>query len=326
MLEKMAKSSGARRLRKALSDLSVVFTTLAVFFVISLFNRNFTSPTNIRNVLLTVAPMVVMASGYTFVILTGSIDLSNGTLLALTCVTTSLLLPRYGNLAVLPALLIGVVAGLINGILIVSLKMPAFIVTLCTTQIWKCAALVISGGASKSIPKSAWGYLNWAGTSVLGVPLLFYAAIAIWLVLVFLQKNTVIGRRIFAIGANEKAARMMGISIKATRIQAYVICSIAAAIAGYMYALRLKSSTPTIGDSLNLLAVATVVLGGTWLSGGHGSVVRTMPAAITIMMLQIALKVVGLDAYYQEITFGLILIVAIIINSDHDRSSTIAVV
>jgi ribose transport system permease protein len=319
-------SSGALELRKALSNLWALFTMIAVFFVISIFNNNFTSASNIKNVLLAAAPMVVMASGYTFVILTGSIDLSNGTLLALTCVTTSFLLPQYGNLSIIPAVVIGLLAGLINGLLIVWLKMPAFIVTLCTAQLWKCAALVISGGASKSIPKAVWGHLNWASYSVLGIPLLFWAAIAIWLVLAFVQKNMAIGRRIFAIGTNEMAARMMGIDIKATRIQAYVICSVCAAIAGYMYTLRLKSSVPTIGDSLNLLAVATVVLGGTWLSGGHGSVMRTLPAAITIMMLQIALKVVGMDAYYQEITFGVILIVAIIINSDHDRSNSTAVV
>ncbi|HIU34551.1 MAG TPA: ABC transporter permease [Candidatus Pullichristensenella excrementigallinarum] len=312
--------------KRTLSNITPLLETIVVFFIICLFNESFITAKNIQNVLLASAPMVVMASGYTLVILTGSIDLSNGTLLALTCVVTSFLMPEYGNLVLIPVILIGLVAGLVNGTLIVALKMPAFIVTLCTTQIWKCAALVISGGASKSIPKAAWIYLDWASETFLGIPLMFYAALVIWIFLVFIQKKTTIGRKIFAIGANEKAARMMGVRIKSTRIQAYLICSVSAALAGYMYALRLKSSTPTIGDSLNLLAVASVVLGGTWMSGGHGSVTRTLPASVTIMMLQIALKVVGLDAYYQEITFGLILIVAIIINSDHDRSSTIAVV
>ena len=142
----------------------------------------------------------------------------------------------------------------------------------------------------------------------------------------FIQKYTTIGRKIFAIGANEKAARMMGVQIKSTRYAAYIISDIGAGIAGYLYALRLKSSSATLGDSLNLLAISTVVLGGTWLSGGHGSVTRTMPAALTVMMLQTAMKVVRLDAYYQDITFGLILIIAIMINSDHDRSNTTAIV
>lgn len=313
-------------LKNTLSGLVPAIETIVVFCVICIFNRSFSSAKSIQSVLLSAAPMIVMASAYTFVILTGSIDLSNGTLLTLTCVITSFLLPKYGNLVIPVVIAIGAIAGLINGALIVVFKMQAFIVTLCTQQIWKCIALVISKGASKSIPKKAWIHLEWTTVTFLGIPLMFWAAILIWLILVFVQKYTTVGRKIFAIGANEKAARMMGLQIKSTRFAAYTISDVGAALAGYLYALRLKSSTPTLGDSLNLLALSTVVLGGTWLSGGHGSVARTMPAALTVMMLQTALKVVGLDAYYQDITFGLILIIAIMINSDHDRSNTTAIV
>lgn len=312
--------------KETISSLVPAIETVVVFFIICLFNGNFASAKNIQSVLVSAAPMIVMASAYTFVILTGSVDLSNGTLLTLTCIITAFTFPQYGNLCLLMGIAVGAIAGFINGSLIVVFKMPAFIVTLCTQQIWKCIALVICGGASHSIPKSAWGALNWTTTTVLGVPLMFWGAIAFWLILVFIQKYTTIGRKIFAIGANEKAARMMGVQIKSTRYAAYIISDIGAGIAGYLYALRLKSSSATLGDSLNLLAISTVVLGGTWLSGGHGSVTRTMPAALTVMMLQTALKVVRLDAYYQDITFGLILIIAIMINSDHDRSNTTAIV
>lgn len=313
-------------MKKILGRLMPAIETIIVFLIICLFNNSFSSSKNIQSVLMAAAPMIVMASAYTFVILTGSVDLSNGTLLTLTCVTTSFLFPRYGNLCALAVVIMGAAAGVINGALIVEFKMPAFIVTLCTQQIWKCAALVISKGASKSIPKSAWNMLEWTTFTVLGVPLMFWVAILVWLGLVFIQKHTTIGRKIYAIGVNEKAARMMGIQIRSTRFAAYILSDVGAALAGFLYALRLKSSSPTLGDSMNLLALSTVVLGGTWLSGGHGSVARTMPAALTVMMLQTALKVVGLDAYYQDITFGLILIVSIMINSDHDRSNTAAIV
>ena len=312
--------------KNLLVGLVPAFETIVVFCIICIFNNSFSSASNVQSVLFSAAPMIVMASAYTFVILTGSVDLSNGTLLTLTCVITSFILPQYGNFSVFAIILIGIGAGLINGMLIVLFKMPAFIVTLCTQQIWKCLALVVSGGMSKSIPRDTWFFLEWAEKVFLGVPLMFWAAILFWLALVFVQKYTAVGRKVMAIGANEKAARMMGIQIKSTRFAAYIISDIGAALAGYLYAIRLKSSTPTLGDPLNLLALSTVVLGGTWLSGGHGSVARTMPAALTVMMLQTALKVVGLDAYYQDITFGLILIVAIIINSDHDRSNTTAIV
>lgn len=325
MSEKTRKS-GRTVLKERLSGLIPAIETVVVFCIICILNPNFSSAKNIQSVLMAAAPMIVMASAYTFVILTGSIDLSNGTLLTLTCIATSFLFPEYGNWCVLIMILIGVGAGLINGALIVHFKMPAFIVTLCTQQIWKCIALVISDGQSKSIPKPAWAYLEWTTRTFLGIPFMFWAAILVWLALVFIQKYTTVGRKIYAIGANERAARMMGLQIKSTRFAAYIISDVGASIAGFLYALRLKSSTPTLGDSLNLLALSTVVLGGTWLSGGHGSVTRTMPAALTVMMLQTALKVVGLDAYYQDITFGLILIVAIIINSDHDRSNTVAIV
>lgn len=314
-----------RRILSKIADFSVVFSMVLIFFAFSLFNKNFISLQNIQNILSGAAPLLFMAMGLTFVLITGSIDLSTGAVCSCTCVITGLYIGDVGNKIFLFILVIGILAGLLNGMLVTLLKMPAFIVTLCTTSIWQCVALVLSKGASKSIPIDSWHVIEWAKIKIFGIPTLFVVSALIWLVFVFVEKCTVMGKSIFAVGANEQAARMMGLNSNQARITAFLLSGVGSALAGACYALRLKSSAPTIGSNLNLLAVAAVVLGGTWLSGGKGSVLRTLPSVITVIMLQSALKVVGLDAYYQEIIFGTILIIAIYLNSDKSRSKDVII-
>ena len=280
---------------------------------------------NITNILSTTAPLFFVVIGLTFVILTGSVDLSTGAVVSCTCVIVGLYIGEYGNKIILVALLVGVAAGLLNGLLISLLKIPSFIGTLCTMSIWKCAALILSGSFNKAIPLAKWPVIAWSRTVWFVFPIAYVIGLVVYIIAILLERYTTMGKSIYAIGANVVAARMSGINIVKTQIVAYLFSGIGSALSGIFYALRLRASTPNIGDSLNLLAMAAVVLGGTSLAGGKGSVTTTLPSVITIVMLQTALKVLGMDVYWQEIVFGIVLIGAIYINADRSRSKDVVI-
>lgn len=300
-----------------LKDFTPALGTLLIFIVFCILDSSFLSARNIINILQSAAPIFFMVIGLSFVILTGGIDLSTGAICACVCVFTGLYINQLGNSIFIFVILIGAAAGFLNGILISLLKMPSFIVTLCTLSLWKCATLIISDAGSQSIPVEAWPIFAWSA-KVFGIfPVPYIIAIAAYLLFFFVERCTSMGKSIYAVGANVLAARMAGISIKKAQIGAYLLSGVGSALAGAFYALRLRASVPTIGDSLNLLAIAAVVLGGVSLAGGKGTVANALPSVITVVMLQTALKVIGLDAYWQNIVFGIVLIAAIYINADH---------
>jgi ribose/xylose/arabinose/galactoside ABC-type transport system permease subunit len=312
----IAKNKYFNILSRVFSRYSVVIGMVIVILVFGLLSDNFLTARNFTNILSSAAPLFFMAMGLCFVILTGSIDLSTGAICTCTCVFVGLYIGRMGNVIFLAVLLIGVLAGLLNGILVSTLKMPSFIVTLCTTSIWKCAALILSGGSSRSIPLEFWPIFEWFRASWFIFPASYLIALAAWGLFVFIERFSSMGKSIYAVGVNVGAARMAGIQIGKAQLTAYLLSGIGSAVAGAFYALRLRASAPTVGDSLTLVAIAIIVLGGTSLAGGKGTVANTLPSVITVVILQSTLKVIGLDAYWQDIVFGIVLIAAIYINSD----------
>jgi ribose/xylose/arabinose/galactoside ABC-type transport system permease subunit len=310
---------------KYLSKYSAVLGMLLFFFVFSVISNNFLSVLNIRNILSNAAPLFIMVMGLSFVILTGSIDLSTGAVCSCTCVLVGIYIGDTGNKIFFVVIAIGIVAGLLNGLLISRLKVPSFIVTLCTLSIFKCAALVISGSFSKSIPIDKWPVISWSFVSWFVLPVSYVVALVLYFGCFFMERKTAMGRSIYAVGANVSAARMAGIQIEKAQVTAFLLSGIGSALSGAFYALRLRSYSPNIGDSLSLFAIAAVVLGGTSLAGGKGTVANTLPSVITVIMLQSALKIVGLDAYWQNIVFGIVLIGAIYINTDRSGSKDVVV-
>ena len=296
-----------------------------IFIVFCLFTENFLSVRNITNILSTAAPLFFVVTGLTFVILTGSVDLSTGAVVSCTCVIVGLYIGEAGNIIILAALAVGVIAGLLNGLLISLLKIPSFIGTLCTMSIWKCAALVLSGSFNKAIPIDQWPVIGWSREVWFVFPVTYVIALVVYLGAIFIERYTTMGKSIYAVGANVGAARMAGINIVKAQIAAYLFSGVGSALSGICYALRLRASTPNIGDTLNLLAMAAVVLGGTSLAGGKGTVSTTLTSVITIVMLQTALKVLGMDVYWQEIVFGIVLVGAIYLNADRSRSKDVIV-
>ncbi|MDR2021613.1 MAG: ABC transporter permease [Treponema sp.] len=314
-----------RTTAKYVGRYSSVLGMLLIFFVFTLLSSNFLSVRNINNILSSAAPIFFVVIGLSFVILTGSVDLSTGGVVSCTCVIVGLYIGDVGNKILWVALAVGIGAGLLNGLLISMLKIPSFIGTLCTYSIWKCVALVLSGSFNKAIPLDKVSVIAWSREAWFIFPVTYLIALGIYFIALFIERYTTMGKSIYAVGANVGAARMAGISIVKAQIAAYLMCGIGSALCGACYALRTRSSYPSIGDTLNLLAMAAVVMGGTSLAGGKGTVATTLPSVITMVMLQTALKVLGLDAYWQEIVFGIVLLGAIYINADRSGSKDVII-
>lgn len=299
-----------------LTNHTALISVCVVILVFTILNPRFLSLYSIRNMLLEMAPLLVMAVGITFVLLTGGIDLATGAVSSCTCVITGMYISQTGPIIVLYMVLLGIFIGFLNGFLVTTLKMPSFIVTLCGISVWKCVAVIISGGGSSIIPLNMRYLVNWASKPFLGVPIMFWISFLITFVMYFFQQYTKMGKAIYCFGANGRAARMAGVNTVQAQITAFVLSGVCSAIPGVMYAYKMKSSVPNIGDSLGLMAIASVALGGTSLVGGKGSVLKTFIGVITITAVMSGMNLVGVDAFWKDIVVGAILILAVFINSD----------
>ena len=294
-----------------------------VIIIFTAINHNFLSWYNISNILYNLSPILLLAGGLTFVLMLGGIDLATGALCSCTCVLTGMNIAKYGNKFIVLMILLGIVAGLINGFLVAIMKMPSFIATLCTQSIWNCVALVASDGTSSSIAAGDREIIAWTQFKILDLPILFWITVLLFAGLVFLQNKTAIGKSVFAVGSNADAARMAGVNVVLVQMTAFLVCGIASALTGVWYALIMKGSIPTIGNNLGLLGIASVAVGGTSLAGGSGSVVRTIFGCATIIMIRTGLNVIGTDAFWQDIIFGAILVLALCLNSDRSMTNRI---
>ena len=262
------------------------------------------------------APLIPMALGIGFVLYTGCIDLSIGAVASATCVITGMYIADIGNIIILYMMLLGIAAGLINGFLVAKLKLPSFIVTLCAQSVWRAVAIILSGGGSNTIPLKYRSIVNWASANFLQLPLMIWIALGILILSFFIERKTELGKSIFATGANEQAARVAGVNTDKTKILAYILCSTGAALGGVMFAYKLKSSVPTIGDNLFMMAISAVALGGSMFSGGRGSALRTLIGVITVISISSGMNMAGVDPMWKIVVFGLILIFAVSINSE----------
>jgi len=308
---------------------------LAIFILVLVFtamDKSFVNQANLKNLLSDTAPLMVMAAGMTFVILLGSIDLSTGAV----CSVANVLVVKYiaefsdkmenvyiaAALAYLIAVAFGLFAGLIIGVLQAKLKLPSFIASLGLMSVWKSVALLITE-APVSIPKKSWGTIGWSRINfgLIGLPLVLALSLIIFYYI--LQTKTVFGKSVMAIGGNERAARMAGMNINKTKILAFVLNGFCAALGGIFLAAKLKSSAPTVGDSFTLLVIASVALGGTALLGGKGSLLGTILGVFTVSIIRNGMNIVGVDVFWQNIVFGLVVLCAIAITSDRSGRSLV---
>ncbi|MDO4270161.1 MAG: ABC transporter permease [Eubacteriales bacterium] len=301
-----------------------VFAAVVIFIVFTLANFNFVSSGNLKNLLTDSVPYLVMGIGVTFVLLVGSIDLSIGAVCSTATVIVAVLLPTMGYTSYLVALAMGIVAGFINGLLVVYLKIPSFIATLGSMGAWQTVAYLVSGSSPIQIKKAQWPMIDWARSAFGIIPLPFVLALVLLLVFYLVQTKTSFGKNTFAVGVNERAAAVAGVNVNRTKLLIFTVCGACAALGGIVLAAKLRSGLPTIGATMNMAVTAAVVLGGTALTGGKGGLVQTLIGCFIYNMLLSGLNMVGITSYYQDIVFGLLMIAAVYFTVDRsDRHSVV---
>ncbi len=294
-------------------------TVLLLVIIMALINADFISIYNINSLLTQVSALVILATGMCFVILTAGIDLSIGSAVSCTAVIVAVTLPQLGYLSYLLGLLFGLSAGFLNGIIVAKGKVPSFIVTLGSSGIWLSMAYVISKGRPVPVPREMNHYRTWIIGEPFGFPNVIIITTIIIAIAIFVLRKTTFGRYVYAIGNGEKAAILSGVNVQKVRIGIFMLNGFFAALGGILLFGRLAAGTPTVGNSYLLPAIASVIVGGTALTGGYGGVVRTLIGAFIITLLNNGMNVIGVDAYAQQIVLGIILIISVSLNLDRDK-------
>ncbi|MEK4648774.1 ribose ABC transporter permease [Exiguobacterium sp. FSL W8-0210] len=286
----------------------------AIVLVVSVMEPDFLTLNNLFNILRQVSINALIAFGMTFVILTGGIDLSVGSILALSSAFVAGLMTDGTSalIAVLAGLIVGAVMGALNGMVISLGKVAPFIATLATMTIFRGLTLVYTDGKPiTGLSQGGWFELFGRGYFwIFPVPVL--TMLIAFAVLYFILKKTTFGRYTYAIGGNEEAAKLMGIQVNKVKIMIYSLSGLMAALAGIILTSRLNSAQPTAGTSYELDAIAAVVLGGTSLSGGRGWIVGTLIGALIIGTLNNGLNLLGVSSFFQLVVKGLVILFAVL--------------
>jgi ribose transport system permease protein len=299
----------------------LAFGALIVMIVVfSIASPNFLQFNNVVGILLATAVNGVLALGVTFVIISGGIDLSIGTVMTLSAVLTGVLITNMDLpivVGILGGIATGGLAGMVNGILIARFKIPPFIATLGMLNVAKGLALVISGltpiyfNDTPAFNQAAMGSLIGSLIPGLAIPnivlVLFGAALVASLVL----SKTILGRYTFALGSNEEASRLSGVSVDRWKIAVYTVGGLFAGLGGVLIAARLNSAQPSLGLGYELDAIAAAVIGGTSLSGGEGSILGTVIGAFIISTLTNGLRIMSVPQEWQIVVTGGIVILAV---------------
>lgn len=309
--------AGERRLSRWLASgfaaelsLFVVLVVMVIFFTLA--SPFFLTWTNMVNLGQTVAASGIVAIAMTLVIVSGGIDLSVGSVAALAGVLTSLLWTFMGvplALAALLGVLSGLVVGAVNGFMVTRIKINPLIATLATFSIVRGLAFVISNGQTNQLNNDAFKFLGRG--AIAGVPFSLLILIAVYIVFAFILAQTRFGRDIFAIGGNAEASRLAGIRINRTLLWVYLISGVVAGCAGILIASQLALSAPRAAVGLELTAIAAVVLGGTSLSGGKGTLLGTILGVLILRILDNGLVLLNVSSFYQEVASGAVLLLAV---------------
>ncbi|MDU4324273.1 MAG: ribose ABC transporter permease [Clostridium celatum] len=282
--------------------------------VITFVSPAFMTLSNITNVFTQVSTNAIIAVGMTFVILTGGIDLSVGSTVAISGAFAASIIKSTNNvfLAVLAAGIVGIVIGLINGLLISKGKLQAFIATLATMTIFRGATLVFTNGTP--ISKLPENFVN-IGNGKLGfIPIPVIITVIVLVIAIYVLTQTRFGRYLYALGGNEDSARLSGINTTKIKTLVYVISGFASSIAGVIIASRIGSASPNAGTGFELDAIAAVVIGGTSLAGGEGRITGTLIGALIIGVLNNGLNLMNVSPFYQSIVKGLVILIAVLLD------------
>lgn len=297
-----------------ISPLAVVLLVIAFRII----NKSFLSERNIRNLLEDVGPLLVASCAASFIILLGSIDLSVGTVISCTSILIAVTIGRISCWSYLLIFAYGIFTGLLNGWIFTRFRVPSFIVTMATMNIWQSTAYLISA-SPQLVPTEKWPLINWLRWKEGIFTTSIIIGIAVVILCYFIQHNTATGKSLYAIGANETAARLAGIKVQRVKMIAFIICGFLCSLAGLMLTASMRTGTPTIGNDYGLMSIAAVALGGSSLSGGKGNSFNTLLGALLVTLIDNGMTIIAVDAFWRNVIFGVLIIVAISITSDRSN-------
>lgn len=281
-----------------------------LIIALSLMSPYFLSLNNFLNILVAVSTIGLIAVGMTLVIVAGGIDLSVGSIVALTGVAVAQLSHSMPiGLAVIAALGIGIAVGLFNGLAITKVGINPLIATLGTLSIARGLAFVFSGGLTQSITSQSFEFLGRG--YVVGVPFQVIVMAALFGLAAWVMRSTVFGRSIYAIGGNPNASRLAGLPVNRLQIVVYVLSGLCAALGGIFLASQLGAGAPASSTGIELSVIAAVILGGTSLSGGKGTIAGTLLGVLILGTLNNGLTLLNVSSYYQDVARGVVLLLAV---------------
>ncbi len=310
MEKKTWKESGMIQMFK--SHMGILAGLLILCAVLSVMTTSFATVTNFFNVVRQVTINLFLACGMTYVILLSGIDLSVGSVIAVSgCISAGLItwngMPVY--VGILGGVLVGMLLGAVNAWIISSTNIPAFIVTLAMMNIGRGIARIYTKAQTISVLNDQ--YMFWGMGSIFGIPIQLFCIIAVVAVSSFILNRTQMGRHIYAVGGNKQAAQYSGIRVKKVTFFVFIYCSLLASLAGILTVGRTFTATMTLGESAEMDAISAVVLGGTSMNGGRGTISGTVIGAIVIGVLKNGMNLLGIDSSWQFIVQGIVILIAV---------------
>ena len=318
--------------KKLLRQNYCFLVVILMIIIFTILEPSFLNQRNVANLLSDSAPLMIMSAGMTAVLIIGSIDLSLGSM----CSAANVLMlqimlklqPSVENpyviflLALLLTMLFGIAGGLLLGVIQAKLKVPSFIASLAFMSVWDSVALLISQMPVK-IPKALKMTTNWYKVSLgpIGLPLIL--AVGLTLIYYFVTTRTAFGRGMFAIGGNERAARIAGIPVDRYKITVFALNGLCAALGAMFLLVKANSSAPTVGESFTLMVISAVVAGGTALTGGAGSLAKSIVGVFIISIIKNGMNMVGVNVYWQKVVYGIIVLLAVTISIDRTSRSRV---
>ncbi|MCF6093786.1 ribose ABC transporter permease [Microaerobacter geothermalis] len=300
--------------KETIQRLGPLLGLLLIGIILSILEPRFLTVSNLFNVVRQVSINAILAFGMTFVILTGGIDLSVGSILALVGALVAGMMTGGIDpvLAVIAGIGVGAILGGINGVLVAKGKLAPFIVTLATMTIYRGLTLVYTEGRPITGLPDEFRFLGRG--ELLGIPVPIILTFLLFILLLIVMEKTTFGRRVYALGGNEEAARLSGIKTNRSKIWVYVISGMTAAVSAIILTSRLNSAQPTAGFAFELDAIAAVVLGGTSLAGGYGTLGGTLIGALIIGILDNGLNLLNVSSFYQQVVKGLVILIAVLLD------------
>lgn len=304
-----ARPSTRSRITRFLSDNGALVGLVVVAVAMFIATPDFLTTRNLLNIGVQAAVVAILAFGMTYVIVAAGIDLSVGSVAALSAVGAGWIVGAGmpGFLGLVAGPLVGLLAGLVSGLAVAYGKLPSFIATLAMLSVARGLTLVISGGRPISMPEE----INWLGGQLGPIPTPIIVMLVMFAITSFVLNRTVFGRSLYAIGGNEEAARLSGLPVKRLTASVFALSGLFAGVAGMVLAGRLGSAQPQAAAGYELDAIAAVVIGGASLAGGQGKATGTLIGALVLAVIRNGLNLLNVSSFWQQVVIGLVIALAV---------------